>query len=100
VISGEGRIDGQTIFGKSLTGVARLAQKHEVPVIALGGAISGELDELFELGVSAVVGITSSPMDEQQAMSQASQLVQDATEQVIRLLLVGKDMEKGRWQGG
>ena len=100
VISGEGKIDGQTVFGKAITGVARLAQKHGVPVIALTGAVSGELDELLEMGVSAVMGITSSPMDEQQAMSEASRLVQDATERVIRLLMVGRDLGDGRWTGG
>lgn len=54
VFTGEGKIDSQTAFGKTVCGVAQLAQKYEVPVIALAGMVDNDLSELYFKGVTSV----------------------------------------------
>jgi glycerate kinase len=98
VITGEGRIDAQTAYGKTLSGVGRLARRHSVPVVALAGAVAEEADRLAEIGIDAAVSITPGPMTEEQAMARAGLLLQDAAEKVMRLILTGREVGEGRWK--
>ena len=98
VITGEGRIDAQTTYGKTLTGVGRLARRHGVPVVALAGAVEEEADRLAEIGIDAAVSVVPAPMTEAEAIARASLLVQDAAEKVMRLILTGREVGEGRWK--
>ena len=98
VITGEGKIDGQTTYGKTLSGVGRLARRHGVPVIALAGSVQEEADRLAEVGVDAAVSVVPGPMSEDEAMARASLLLQDAAEKVMRLILTGREVGEGRWK--
>lgn len=57
VITGEGRMDGQTIRGKTPIGVARLAKEFGKPVIAIVGCVGADYEEVFEHGIDAVFPI-------------------------------------------
>lgn len=57
VITGEGRIDGQTGRGKTPVGVSRRAQRHGIPVIALGGSLSADADCVHACGIHALFSI-------------------------------------------
>jgi glycerate kinase len=57
VITGEGRIDSQTIFGKTPIGVAKAAKKYGVPVIGLAGSLSQDCDVVYEHGIDALFSI-------------------------------------------
>ena len=57
VITGEGRLDGQTLFGKAPIGVAKRAKRYGKPVIALTGAIGEEYRGVYEGGIDAVFEI-------------------------------------------
>lgn len=92
VITGEGKIDRQTLFGKVPLGVARIAAKHSVPVIALAGTVAKEAEELYQHGISAVASIIPHPMSLEEAMSQAPLLLADAVERIFRLIMVGKSL--------
>jgi len=89
-LTGEGRLDAQTSFGKAPWEVARLARDCGLPVIAIAGSLAEDyrpaLDETFD----AVVAITPRAMSVQEAMAQGAKLVADAAEAVARLLLVGQ----------
>ena len=61
VITGEGRVDSQTLGGKTLAGVGLRARLAAVPVIALAGEVSGSTASLQETGITAVFSITSGP---------------------------------------
>lgn len=98
VITGEGRIDAQTAYGKTLSGVGRLARRHSVPVVALAGAVTEEADRLAEIGIDAAISITPGPMTEEQAVARAGLLLQDAAEKVMRLILTGREVGEGRWK--
>ncbi|MCY8815992.1 glycerate kinase [Bacillus atrophaeus] len=57
VITGEGRIDSQTIYGKTPIGVAKAAKKYDVPVIGLAGSLSLDSDVVYEHGIDALFSI-------------------------------------------
>jgi len=53
VVTGEGRLDGQTVFGKAPAGVARVAQKLGIPVIAICGSLSPDAGKVRAIGIAA-----------------------------------------------
>lgn len=85
--TGEGKIDGQTAFGKVPAGVGRHAQKLGIPVVALGGCIAPDAAALLDVGITALFSIVPSPMTLSESMSCTSELVERTTEQVMRLFL-------------
>jgi len=62
VITGEGRIDGQSLHGKVVCGVAKTAKAHNVPVLVMVGDIAPEAEAAYQLGVSAMFSINRRPM--------------------------------------
>jgi len=97
VLTGEGKLDKQIEFGKAISGVAMLAEKHAVPVVAFTGSLEAEQARLVERGISAVVPMAPGPIDEGTAMAQASDLLQAAAERAMRLLVLGRGLGDGRW---
>lgn len=63
VITGEGKIDSQTINGKTPIGVAKLAKKYDKKVIAIAGCVSNDYEIVFDYGIDAVFDITPISMD-------------------------------------
>ena len=86
VITGEGRIDKQSLMGKVLSGVSKRAQKAGVPLIALGGGISDELEE--HEGVDALFSVMRYPMSLEEAMEKerAQKLIKQSTKEIFRLI--------------
>ncbi|MCJ8327264.1 MAG: glycerate kinase [Campylobacterales bacterium] len=58
VITGEGKIDKQTIYGKTPIGVAKLAKKHNIKTIAIAGCLDKNYEIVLEHGIDAVFDIT------------------------------------------
>jgi glycerate kinase len=98
VLTGEGKIDRQIEFGKAISGVALLAEKHGVPVIALTGWLTEEDHKLAERGVAAVLPIAPGPIAEHEAMERAGELLQAGAERAMRLIALGRQLGDGRWQ--
>ncbi|MGE1099177.1 glycerate kinase, partial [Bacillus altitudinis] len=67
IITGEGRIDEQTAYGKAPVGVAERAKHFRIPVIAIGGSVSPNYPAVHEKGIDAVFSITASPMTLEEA---------------------------------
>jgi glycerate kinase len=90
VITGEGRIDSQTAFGKTALGVARRAAAAGVPCIAIGGGVEPEgIDALAAVGAVAVP-VTEHPQSVEQAMAAGREPVARCGERIARLIgLVG-----------
>ncbi|MFD0958185.1 glycerate kinase family protein [Paenibacillus chungangensis] len=88
VITGEGRIDSQTARGKTLSGIARLAQIHGVPVIVLAGSVGEGIELLYEHGIMAIFSIVNRPMTLGEAMAATEGLLEEAAEQVLRAMNV------------
>ena len=92
VITGEGRIDFQTAMGKTPSGVAKLAKKYGIPVIAIGGSVDDEIGNIYECGITAAFSIIDSPMTLGEAMDtkNAQRLVEKTAEQIFRLIKQNK----------
>jgi glycerate kinase len=68
VITGEGRIDKQTVMGKAPSGVLAVASKHNIPTIAIGGGIEW-CEELHNSGFAEIVAVTPEGMTLEEAMN-------------------------------
>ena len=91
-ITGEGRVDFQTAFGKTPSGVAASARRHGVPVVAIGGGLADDANGVFQHGIDAISSATANPMPLDAALQKARQYLQDAGERVARLIVVGQKM--------
>ncbi|KAK2701707.1 hypothetical protein QYM36_019669 [Artemia franciscana] len=94
VITGEGRVDFQTAFGKTPAGVAKAAKKHNVPVIAIGGALADDARGVFEHGIHGLDSAVCRNMDLDEALKDSKKFLELAGERVIRTILIGKKMAK------
>ena len=90
VFTGEGKIDGQTLHGKTISGIAAMAKKHDVPVIVLTGKIGEGIEEIYNIGVSAVFSIVNQPMDLKASIEQAPVLIQDCTKNIMATIRCSK----------
>ncbi len=88
VLTGEGRIDSQTLYGKAVSGVARRAKKLKIPVVAIVGEIAGDCSEFYDHGINAVLSIAPGAISLRQVMASAEELVADAAERALRLILI------------
>lgn len=84
VITGEGAIDGQTIYGKTPMGVALAAKKYDKPVIAIAGTLGLGYEAVEECGIDAVYSIMSKPMTLEQALQQGPTLMKQWARQMAR----------------
>ncbi|MGD1045515.1 MAG: glycerate kinase [Bacteroidota bacterium] len=82
ILTGEGKIDNQTAFGKSIAGIALCAKSMKIPVIAFGGIVENAVN-LNELGVTAIFPISQPPITIEQAMAEAPALLQNTVERVM-----------------
>lgn len=90
VITGEGRLDAQTLHGKTPFGVARIARAANVPLIALAGSLGDGYSRLYEVGVTAAFSLTPGPMTLEQACSDAAAQLQARTQDIARLWQVAR----------
>jgi glycerate 2-kinase len=85
LITGEGRIDSQTINGKVALGVARKAKKYGVPVIAIVGSIGEGAEIVYNHGIDAIVDIISEPMTLENALENGISLLEKTSERTMRI---------------
>ena len=91
VITGEGRIDFQSAFGKLPVGVAKRAKAAaNVPVVAVVGSIGQGAEAVYEHGIEAIISIIDRPMPLQEAIDSAPALLANAAERLIRILKTGR----------
>lgn len=89
ILSGEGRIDGQSANGKVVSGIAEIAGKYNVPVIAICGSVEKDAREIFEKGISGMEAAVCRPVTLEKAMDEAEQNVIDAAERVMQMVKAG-----------
>ncbi|PFP31056.1 glycerate kinase [Bacillus sp. AFS073361] len=86
VFTGEGSIDGQTLFGKTPYGVAAIAEKYSVPVIAFAGRIGDGVESLYDNGFTAIIGILKGVTTLEKALECGEENLAFAAENVCRVL--------------
>jgi glycerate kinase len=89
VITGEGRMDRQSAFGKTPIGVARAAAELGIPVVAIVGSIGDGAEEVLKHGVCAYFSIQTRPMTLDEAFRDSRALLRATAAQVVRLFTAG-----------
>ena len=90
VITGEGRMDSQSLNGKAPVGIAKLAKKYNLPVIAIVGSTEGDLTEIYQAGIDLVIDIINQPMTLDHAIKDVEWLITNAGETAMRAFLLSK----------
>lgn len=85
VITGEGRLDSQSLHGKTPVGVARIAYAAGVPVVALAGSLGEDYQALYAAGIDAAFALSPGPQSLEQAMTSAAAELQARAGDLARL---------------
>ena len=83
VITGEGKIDGQTIYGKAPIGVAKIAKKYNIPVIAVAAIIGEDADIVYQYGINTLIKISEPPMSLAEPKSKKVWLIKKSIKQFL-----------------
>jgi glycerate kinase len=87
-ITGEGRLDAQSLSGKAPIGVARLCKTLNVPCIALAGSIADDIEPALREGLTACFSICPGPLSIEEAMRQAPRLLSDSAANLLRVIML------------
>ena len=88
VITGEGKIDSQTIYGKAPIGVAKIAKKYKIPVMAIAPIVGEDADIVYRYGIDFLVKISEPPMSLAEPKSKKVRLIKKSIKKFFK--------EKGR----
>lgn len=89
VITGEGRIDSQTIHGKVPVGVAKVAKRFNVPVIGIAGSLTADVGVVHQHGLDAVFSVLYSVCTLEEALANAAANVRMTARNVAAVLQMG-----------
>ncbi|MFV0481211.1 MAG: glycerate kinase [Campylobacteraceae bacterium] len=93
VITGEGRLDRQSVFGKVPVGVAKFATIHKIPVVAVVGSIGDGFEEVYKHGISAIQSSINHITTLDIAIQNAKENVKIASETLARSLKVDMNIK-------
>lgn len=86
VITGEGRLDAQSVMGKVPSALAQLAQKEQKPIIAIAGSVSNDVGRCNEYGIDAFFPIIRQLASEEETLSRETTIesIRQTAEQLFR----------------
>ena len=90
MITGEGRIDSQTIHGKVPIGVAKVAKRYNKPVIGIAGSLTADVGVVHQHGIDAVFSVIYSICTLEEALDNAAQNVRMTARNIAAALKVGQ----------
>lgn len=90
ILTGEGKIDSQSIRGKVVIGVSKRAVKQNVPVIAVVGDIGDDVEKAYEMGVSSIISINRVAVPFEKAKTRSKSDMHLTIENLIRTLNIGR----------
>jgi glycerate 2-kinase len=94
VITGEGKFDSQSLYGKVPIGIARMAKKYYTPVVVFAGKIEENLDSLESEGISLLYPIVDGVMTLQEAMENGCELIKKSTRRFFKAVQIGSSSKK------
>lgn len=92
VVTGEGRTDWQSCFGKVMQGVGDRSAKHQVPVAALCGGLGPDYEKIYAHGIRSIMTTVDGPMPLKEALDNASELYYKGAIRMFRFLQTGMQM--------
>jgi len=93
VVTGEGRIDGQSAKGKVPAGVAKRAKKLNKPLVAIAGGVGEGAEGLYSIGTDLILPIVDGPMELRQAMDEVGILLERTGERLARIIALNKKLK-------
>lgn len=94
VVTGEGRIDWQSAFGKVPGGVGMRCKKRGIPVIAVVGGIGPGAEKIYEYGIDSIISTINGAMQMKEALERAEELYMSAARRAFRMVRAGMKMKK------
>ena len=94
VVTGEGRTDWQSCFGKVMQGVGDRSAKHQVPVAALCGGLGPDYEKIYAHGIRSIMTTVDGPMPLKEALDNASELYYKGAIRIFRFLQTGMQMNR------
>ncbi len=94
VITGEGRVDWQSAFGKVLSGIGKRCRAKGVPVAALVGGMGNGAEKIYELGIGSIMTTVNGMMGKEEAMGRAEELYGGAADRLFRMVRIGMEMRR------
>jgi glycerate kinase len=88
VITGEGMLDGQSIYGKTPVGVSRSAAKKDIPVIAIAGTLGEGVEKILDYGINSYFSIIDRPAELKEIIEKSPELLANLSEQIIRTIQI------------
>ena len=92
VVTGEGRTDWQSCFGKVMQGVGDRSAKHQVPVAALCGGLGPDYEKIYTHGISSIMTTVDGPMPLKDALDNATELYYKGAIRMFRFIQTGMKM--------
>ncbi|MDO4265116.1 MAG: glycerate kinase [Eubacteriales bacterium] len=92
VITGEGKADRTSVYGKVMSGVGRRSHAQGIPVFAIVGSIGPGADDIYACGVDSMITTIDRAMPIEEALEQAESLYRNAADRLMRILRVGYDV--------
>lgn len=92
VVTGEGKIDGQSVFGKVPVGVAKRCKSRGVKVVAIVGSMGPDAIKVYNHGISSIMTTINRDMPLEEALSNAVELMKDAADRMFRFIKLGMDI--------
>lgn len=92
IITGEGRADSMSVYGKVMSGVGRRGHARGIPVFAIVGSMGAGAEEIYACGVDSMITTVNEAMPIEDAMKQAEALYKNAADRLMRILRVGYDL--------
>ena len=92
VVTGEGRTDWQSCFGKVMQGVGERAAKKSIPAVGLSGSLGKDAAQIFHHGILSLMTTVDAPMELEEALNRAEELYYLAAVRMFRFLKAGMSL--------
>lgn len=94
VVTGEGRMDWQSAYGKVPCGVAKRCRKRQIPVTAIVGGMGPGAETMYQFGIDSILPTVNGAMELKEAMERSEELYKDAADRMFRLLRAGSRLRE------
>lgn len=89
VITGEGNMDGQSIYGKVAVGIGRICKEYNIPVLAIVGGMGRDAQRVYEYGIDSIMVTVNRSMSLDAAIAGAEELLYDSVDRALRMVSIG-----------
>lgn len=94
VLTGEGRVDGQSLRGKVISGIARRTKPRNIPLIVLAGGIDPSAEEAYQLGITAMFGIDREAKAFREYAGESGEYYKRTLKDILRCIRMAEQMKR------